>query len=170
MLDRDLARLYSLATKVFNQAIGRNRDRFPPDFMFGLMKNEFENLGLQFVTSSQWGDRRYFSYAFTEQRVVMLSSVLRSKRAIYVNIEIMRAFVRFRRILESNEELARRLDALEKKYDAQFRVVFDAIRQLMVPPKGERRPIGFVVKERVARYGLRRFSFRHFENYRNERE
>ena len=137
MLDRDLARLYSLSTKVFNQAIGRNRDRFPPDFMFGLMKNEFENLGLQFVTSSQWGDRRYFSYAFTEQRVVMLSSVLRSKRAIYVNIEIMQAFVRFRRILASNEDLARRLNALENKYDAQFRVVFDAIRQLMAPPKGK---------------------------------
>ena len=123
MLDRDLARLYGVSTKVFNQAIGRNRDRFPPDFMFGLMKNEFENFGLQFVTSSQRAGRRYFPYAFTEQRVVMLSSALKSKRAIYANIEIMRAFVRFRRILASNEDLACGLEALEKKYDAQFRVV-----------------------------------------------
>ena len=115
MLDRDLARLYGVSTKVFNQAIGRNRDRFPPDFMFGLMKNEFENFGLQFVTSSQRAGRRYFPYAFTEQRVVMLSSALKSKRAIYASIEIMRAFVRFRRILASNEELSYRLGALEKK-------------------------------------------------------
>ncbi len=103
-------------------------------------------------------------------RVVMLSSALKSKRAIYANIEIMRAFVRFRRILASNEDLARRLDALEKKYDAQFKVVFDAIRQLMAPPKGKRRPIGSVLKERAAKYGLRQVSFRHFENSRNERE
>jgi len=106
----------------------------------------------QFATSS-WGGRRYLPYAFTEQGVAMLSSVLRSKRAIQVNVEIMRAFVRLRRMLATNEELARKLAALEKKYDAQFKVVFDAIRELMAPPSPKRRRIGFLVSERAARYG-----------------
>ena len=144
MLDRDLAQLYGVPTKAFNQAVQRNRDRFPPDFMFRLSKQEFENLRSQIVTSSLksqfaisssgWGGRRHPPYAFTEQGVAMLSSVLRSKRAIQVNVEIMRAFVRLRRMLASNEELARKLAAMEKKYDAQFKVVFDAIRELMSPP------------------------------------
>ena len=143
MLDRDLAELYGVANKVLIQAVKRNADRFPEDFMFQLTEQEFNNLRSQFVTSS-WGGRRYPPYAFTEQGVAMLSSVLRSERAIRVNIEIMRAFVRLRRMLATNAELARKLAALEKKYDAQFRVVFDAIRELMTPPAPKKkRPIGF---------------------------
>jgi hypothetical protein len=111
--------------------------------MFQLSKEEFDNLRFHFGTSSDWGGRRYPPYAFTEQGVAMLSSVLRSQRAIQVNIEIMRAFIQLRRMLASHVELARKLDALEKKYDAQFKQVFEAIRQLMAPPEPKRRPIGF---------------------------
>ena len=111
--------------------------------MFHLSKEEFDNLRSHFGTSSDWGGRRYPPYAFTEQGVAMLSSVLRSQRAIQVNIEIMRAFIRLRQMLASHVELARKLDALEKRYDAQFRQVFEAIRQLMAPPQPKRRPIGF---------------------------
>jgi ORF6N domain len=107
------------------------------------------------IASSSWGGRRYLPYAFTEQGVAMLSTVLRSKRAVQVNIEIMRAFVRLRRLLASNEELARKLAALERKYDAQFKVVFDAIRELMRPPTPKRRKIGFLVEEKAAVYGRR---------------
>ena len=122
--------------------------------MFQLSKDDFENLRCHFGTSSQWGGRRYPPYAFTEQGVAMLSSVLKSKRAIQVNIEIMRTFVRLRRILASHAELARKLDALEKKYDAQFRVVFDAIRQLSSPPEPEppKKRIGFLVEEPYVSY------------------
>jgi len=149
MLDADLAALYGVETKQLVRAIKRNISRFPPDFMFQLSKDDFENLRCHFGTSSQWGGRRYPPYAFTEQGVAMLSSVLKSKRAIQVNIEIMRTFVRLRRILASHAELARKLDALEKKYDAQFRVVFDAIRQLSSPPEPEppKKRIGFLVEE-----------------------
>jgi len=149
ILDVDLAALYDVETKQLIQAVKRNLPRFPEDFMFQLKEEEFENLRFHFGTSSQWGGRRYPPYAFTEQGVAMLSSVLRSKRAIQVNIEIMRAFVRLRQILASNKELAKRLDELEKKYDAQFKVVFDAIRQLMAPPeqKTPKRRIGFLVEE-----------------------
>lgn len=143
MLDVDLAALYEVETRVLVQAVKRNLDRFPEDFMFQLTKEEFEILRSQSVTSSQWGGRRYPPYAFTEQGVAMLSSVLRSKRAVQVNIEIMRAFVRLRRMLASHKGLARKLDALERKYDAQFKVVFDAIRQLMAPPEPKHRRIGF---------------------------
>ena len=143
MLDADLAALYGVDTKVFVQAVRRNVDRFPADFMFQLTKQEFDNLRSQFVTSS-WGGRRYPPYAFTEQGVAMLSSVLRSKRAIRVNVEIMRAFVQLRRMLASHADLARKLSALEKKYDEQFKVVFDAIRELMVPPEPKKKgEIGF---------------------------
>ena len=143
MLDRDLAELYGVATKVLIQAVKRNADRFPGGFMFQLTEQEFNNLRSQIVTSS-WGGRRYPPFAFTEQGVAMLSSVLRSERAIHVNIEIMRAFVRLRQLLASNAELARKLAALEKKYDTQFKVVFDAIRELMTPPgPKKKRPIGF---------------------------
>jgi phage regulator Rha-like protein len=151
MLDADLAELYGVETKQLVRAIKRNISRFPPDFMFQLSKDDFENLRCHFGTSSQWGGRRYPPYAFTEQGVAMLSSVLKSRRAVQVNIEIMRTFVRLRRILASHAELARKLDALEKKYDAQFRVVFDAIRQLSSPPESEPEPpkkrIGFLVEE-----------------------
>jgi hypothetical protein len=117
--------------------------RFPGDFMFQLSQEEFDNLRFHFGTSSYWGGRRYRPLAFTEQGVAMLSSVLRSQRAIQVNIEIMRAFMRLRQMLASHVELARKLNALEKKYDAQFKQVFEAIRQLMAPPEPKRRSIGF---------------------------
>jgi hypothetical protein len=143
MLDADLAVLYDVETKVLIQAVKRNLERFPEDFMFQLTQEEFAILRSQFVTSSDRGGRRYRPYAFTEQGVAMLSSVLRSGRAIQVNIEIMRAFIRLRQMLASHVELARKLDALEKKYDAQFKQVFEAIRQLMIPPEPKRRPIGF---------------------------
>ena len=143
MLDSDLADLYGVETKVLVQAVKRNLVRFPEDFMFQLSQEEFAILRSQIVTSSDWGGRRYPPYAFTEQGVAMLSSVLRSQRAIQVNIEIMRAFIRLRKMLATHAELARKLDALEKKYDAQFKQVFDAIRQLMAPPEPKRRTIGF---------------------------
>jgi len=149
ILDVELAALYDVETKQLIRAVKRNLPRFPDDFMFQLNEEEAENLRCHFGTSSQWGGRRYPPYAFTEQGVAMLSSVLRSKRAVQVNIEIMRAFVRLRRILASHADLARKLDALEKKYNAQFKIVFDAIRQLMVPPEPEppKRRIGFWVEE-----------------------
>jgi len=136
LLDTHLADLYGVTTKRLNEQVRRNRSRFPGDFMFQLTQEEVESLRSQFATSNQGrGSRRYAPYAFTEQGVAMLSTVLNSERAIRVNIEIMRAFVRLRQMLTSNAQLARRLDALEKKYDAQFKVVFDAIRQLMAPPQ-----------------------------------
>jgi phage regulator Rha-like protein len=147
ILDADLAALYGVETKQLIRAVKRNLPRFPDDFMFQLNAEESENLRVHFGTSSQWGGRRYPPYAFTEQGVAMLSSVLRSKRAIQVNVEIMRAFVRLRRILASHADLARKLDGLEKKYDTQFKVVFDAIRELMKPPETKKRPIGFLVEE-----------------------
>ena len=115
--------------------------------MFQLSKDEFDRLRSQIVISKGRGGRRYLPYAFTEQGVAMLSSVLNSPRAVQVNIEIMRAFVRLRRLLATNADLARRLDELEQKYDAQFRVVFDAIRQLMAPPDPPRRRLGFPTQE-----------------------
>lgn len=145
MLDADLAALYGVETRVLVQAVKRHQERFPADFMFQLTRVEFDYLRSQSVTSSQWGGRRYPPYAFTEQGVAMLSSVLNSPRAIQVNIEIMRAFIRLRRMLASHAELARKLENLEKKYDVQFKVVFDAIRKLMAPPEPKRRRIGFDV-------------------------
>jgi hypothetical protein len=147
MLDADLARLYEVETRALVQAVKRNIERFPGDFMFQLTQDEFDFLRSQSVISNPEGrgGRRYLPYAFTEQGVAMLSSVLRSDRAIHVNIEIMRAFVRLRRMLASHKELAQKLAALEKKYDSQFRVVFDAIRELMTPPEPKnKQPIGFI--------------------------
>lgn len=143
MLDADLAELYGVETKMLIRAVKRNIERFPEDFMIQLDTDEFDNLRFQFGTSSRWGGRRYLPYAFTEQGVAMLSSVLNSKRAVQVNIEIMRAFVNLRQMLSSNAELARRLNTLEKKYDSQFKAVFDAIRQLMIPPESKKKKIGF---------------------------
>ena len=143
MMDADLAPLYGVEVRTLNQAVNRNRQRFPADFMFQLNAREAAILRSQSVISSRHGGRRYRSHAFTEQGVAMLSSVLRSPRAILVNIEIIRAFVRLRRMLDSNHELARRLTALEKKYDGRFAMVFDAIRQLMTPAAKPRRSIGF---------------------------
>ena len=144
MLDADLAVLYEVETRVLVQAVKRNMERFPSDFMFQLTKREFDHLRSQSVISSGWGGRRYPPYAFTEQGVAMLSSVLKSRRAVLVNVEIMRTFVRLRRILASRDDLARKLKAVEKKYDAQFKVVFDAIRELMTPPQPKRKSIGFL--------------------------
>ena len=144
MLDADLAVLYGVETKALNQAVRRNMERFPDDFMFQLTSDEMENLRSQTVTASSWGGRRTRPYAFTEQGVAMLSSVLKSPRAIQVNIEIMRAFVRLRQMITSNADLARKLNALERKYDGQFKIVFAAIRELTEPTaKKKGRPIGF---------------------------
>ena len=136
MLDADLAELYGVETRALLQAVSRNQKRFPEDFMFQMSKEEYELLRSQIVISKKGrGGRRYLPYAFTEQGVAMLSSVLRSERAVQVNIEIMRAFVRLRELVATHKELARKLEALEKRYDSQFRVVFDAIRELMRPPE-----------------------------------
>ena len=135
LLDADLAALYGVGTKRLNEQVKRNRSRFPQDFMFQVTQEEAESLRSQSATSKRGrGGRRYAPFVFTEQGVAMLSTVLSSERAIQVNIEIMRTFVRLRQMLASNAQLARKLAELEKKYDAQFKVVFDAIRQLMAPP------------------------------------
>ena len=155
MLDRDLAALYGVQTRVLNQAVRRNLNRFPEDFMFQLSAEEFENWRSQTVMSNaERMGLRHPPLAFTEQGVAMLSSVLRSPQAVRVNIAIMRAFVKLRELLASNTELSRRLDELEATYDQQFKIVFDAIRQLMAPPPAPpRRRIGFDdVHEKPARY------------------
>ncbi len=162
LLDKDLASLYGVEAKTLNQAVKRNRERFPDDFMFQVSWEEAEILRSQSVTLNDEGvggsrsqtvtlkrgrNVKYRPYAFTEQGVAMLSSVLRSPRAVAVNIEIMRAFMRLRRMLATHADLARKLDGLEKKYDAQFKVVFDAIRQLMAPPAAKPKfPVGFHAK------------------------
>ena len=166
MLDADLAALYGVETKVLNQAVRRNRERFPSDFMFQLTLEEAQCSRSQSVTLNaevariaqvspsgrQRGTRganlKYLPYAFTEQGVAMLSGVLNSPRAVTVNVEIMRAFVRLRQMLASNADLARKLEALERNYDAKFRVVFEAIRELMAPPATRKRPIGFELDRR----------------------
>jgi hypothetical protein len=158
MLSYDLAELYGVETKALNRAVKRNAERFPNDFMFQLSKKEWTDLKCQIGTSSSadmatptgiggWGGIRTIPFAFTEQGVAMLSSVLHSRRAVQANIAIMRAFVRLREMLLSNTELARKLAVLENKYDAQFKAVFDAIRQLMAPPEKKGRSIGFHVPE-----------------------
>jgi len=143
MLSTDLAGLYEVAPKVLVQAVKRNIERFPSDFLFQLSPQEAKNLKSQIVTSSWGGARRAAPYAFTEQGVAMLSSVLNSKRAIQVNIAIMRAFVKLRELVGAHKELAGKLAELERKYDGQFKVVFDAIRQLMEPQPPKPRRIGF---------------------------
>ncbi len=145
MLDRDLAELYGVPTFRLNEAVKRNRNRFPGDFMFQLSPQETLALTSQFAMSkSGRGGRRTPPFAFTEQGVAMLSSVLNSERAVLVNIAIMRAFVRLREILSTHKDLARKLEEMEQKYDAQFKMVFDAIRRLMAPKARRRRPIGFI--------------------------
>jgi hypothetical protein len=154
MLDRDLALLYGVNTSLLKRAVVRNAERFPADFMFLLNNQELTNLRCQFGTSKTdpRGGVRYAPMVFTEQGVAMLSSVLHSPRAIQVNIAIIRAFVRLRYILSTHADLARKLEELEKKYDDQFRVVFDALRELMNPPEPPRKPIGFGVRERRSVY------------------
>jgi hypothetical protein len=158
LLDSDLARLYGVTTGNLNKAVTRNRDRSPADFMFKLTVKEVQNLIFQFGISS-WGGRRHLPFAFTEQGVAMLSSVLNSEHAIKVNIAIMRAFVRLRETLAANRELARQFTELEKhvgKHDQEIAAIIEAIRQLMAPPIKPRREIGFHLRETAPRYRTRR--------------
>jgi len=147
MIDRDLAELYQVRTKALNQAVKRNLDRFPDTFMFQLTKGERDELVTNCDRFESLKHSTVRPLAFTEQGVAMLSSVLRSKRAIHVNIQIMNTFVALRRMLADNKALAQRLDELERKYDVQFKVVFDALRKLIAPPDPPKRPIGFGVRE-----------------------
>ncbi len=159
LLDFDLAQLYGVTTGNLNKAIKRNPDRFPGDFMFQLNPAEWETLIFQFGISKRRGGRRHLPYAFTEQGVAMLSSVLRSERAVKVNIAIMRAFARLREALETNRELAKRFAELETrvgKHDDEIAAIIEAIRQLIAPPDKPRREIGFHVRETAPRYGIRR--------------
>ena len=142
MLDRDLAGLYGVATGNLNKAVSRNIERFPEDFMFQLTKEEFKNLIFHFGTSS-WGGTRKLPRAFTEQGVAMLSSVLKSKRAIQANIQIMRAFIKLKEMLSTHKDLKQKIEEMEKKYDYQFKIVFDAIKQLLEPPIEPKGKIGF---------------------------
>ena len=144
MLDVHLAALYKVPTRILIQALTRNRSRFPRDFMFRLSQREFANLRSQIEISSLWGGRRSLPYAFTEHGVAMLSSVLRSKRAIGVNIEIVRAFVYLRQLISDHAELARRIDELEENYDGKFQIVFDAIRDLIEQPAKKKKQIGYL--------------------------
>jgi phage regulator Rha-like protein len=144
MLDADLARLYGVETKNLNKAVKRNAKRFPIDFMFQLSSKEMQFLRFQIGTSKRMqGGRRYTPYAFTEQGIAMLSSVLRSTRAVQVNVAIMRTFVRLREMLTTHEELRRKIDAMENRYDARFQAVFDTIRQMLETPIPAKKPIGF---------------------------
>ncbi len=154
MLDRDLAVLYDVETRSLNQAVRRNIERFPSDFMFKLSREEIMRIS-QFVTASEIKYSKQV-FAFTEQGVAMLSSVLHSSRAVKVSIEIMRAFVKLRQLLTTHADLARKLEALEKKYDTQFKVVFKAIRELMTEPEPPQKQIGFHVRERRAAYRVGR--------------
>ena len=157
MLSQDLASLYGVTVGALTQAVKRNASRFPKDFVFRLTAEEFTNLKSQIVISS-WGGSRSRPYAFTEQGVAMLSSVLKSERAVKVNIAIMRAFVKLREMLGTNRELAQKFTELERrvgKHDAEIGAIIDAIRRLMAPPEKSRREIGFHVREKSARYGTR---------------
>jgi hypothetical protein len=161
LLDADLARLYGVTTGALNRAVKRNNSRFPADFMFELTADEAQILKCQIGISSSGhgGRRRSLPYAFTEQGVAMLSSVLRSERAVQVNVAIMRAFVSLRRMLASNEALSRKLAELERRlenHDKGIKSLFDAIRELMTPPEAPRREIGFHVKEDSVRYRVKR--------------
>ena len=155
MLDKDLAELYDVTTSVLNNAVTRNIDRFPPDFMFRLTGEEFSDLKFHFGISS-WGGTRKLPRVFTEQGVAMLSSVLRSKRAISVNIQIMRAFTQLRQMLSTHKDLKRKIEAMEEKYDQQFQIVFDAIKQLLETEDIPKKRIGFEVKEGKGKYGKKK--------------
>ena len=159
LLDSDLAALYGVTTGNLNKAVSRNRDRFPSDFMFQLSAEEAEDLIFQIGRSKGRGGRRHRPNAFSEQGIAMLSSILNSDRAIRVNIAIMRAFVKLRQMLETNRELARKFSELERrvgKHDQEIAAILEAIRQLMTPPEKPRREIGFHVREKAARYRIRK--------------
>ena len=153
MLDADLANLYGVTTKRLNEQVKRNRNRFPGDFMFQLTTNEKAGVVAICDHLSQLRFSPVLPYAFTEHGAIMLASVLNSAVAVHVSVQIVRAFTKLRQAVASNKALIRRVSQLEEKYDPQFRVVFDAIRQLMKPPEPTRRKIGFLVRERAARYG-----------------
>ncbi len=155
MFDRDLAQLYGIETKVLNRAVSRNIDRFPEDFMFQLDRDEFENLRFHFGTSS-WGGRRYRPRAFTEQGVAMLSSVLRSRRAIEVNIAIMRTFVKLRKILTINSALRRKIEAMERQYDEQFKLVFKVLSEMVMPTPKSKSQIGYHAEAKGHKKGTRK--------------
>ncbi len=155
LLDSDLAALYGVQTKNLNKAVKRNAERFPADFMFQLTPEELRTLRFQFGTSKARGGLRYRPYAFTEQGVAMLSSVLKSDRAIKVNVAIMRTFVKLRQMLDTNRELAQKFSELQRrvgKHDDEIAVILEVIRQLMAPPEKPRREIGFHVREKAPRY------------------
>ncbi len=143
MLDKDLAELYGIETKALKRSVKRNIDRFPSDFLLELSEKETENLRYHFGTSS-WGGTRYKSYAFTEQGVAMLSSILKSKKAIQVNIQIVRTFTRIRQMLAGNRNLRLKVEDMERRYDQKFRVVFDAIKRMMIEKEKPKRVFGFV--------------------------
>ncbi len=142
MLDRDLALLYGIETRDLNKAVTRNQERFSEDFMFQLTEEEFKDLMFHFGTS-RWDGTRKMPRAFTEHGILMLSSVLKSRRAVQVNIQITRTFVKLRRILESHKELLKRIEEMEKRYDANFKIIFEAIKSLMMPPEKPKRRTGF---------------------------
>ncbi|MFZ3122659.1 MAG: ORF6N domain-containing protein [Thermodesulfovibrionales bacterium] len=156
MLDSDLAKLYGVPIKRLNEQVRRNLKRFPSDFMFQLTKEEADSLRSQIASlkNGRGEHRKYLPYAFTENGVAMLSSILNSERAIDVNIQIMRTFTKLREMLLTHKDLQKKIEELERKYDMQFKVVFDAIRQLMAPPEPKKRKIGFEVRESMARYGV----------------
>lgn len=143
MLDRDLAELYGVETKHLNRQVKRNRRRFPEDFMFQLSKDEYQRCQIGAFGTSQKGSRKYLPLVFTEQGVAMLSGILHSARAIHVNILIMRTFTKIRQMLETHKELRQKIEELEKKYDHQFKIVFDALRELLEVPAKPKRRIGF---------------------------
>lgn len=150
MLDADLAELYQVPTKRLNEAVKRNLDRFPNDFMFQLAEEEASSLRSQIATSKARGGRRYLPYAFTEHGVAMLSSVLNSDRAVQMNILIIRAFIRLREILSTHKDLARKIEQLERKQEVhgtQIAAIYGMVKKLMAPPPARRRPIGFVVRD-----------------------
>ena len=152
MLDFHIAELYQVETKALKRAVKRNRNRFPSDFLFELTQQEYTSLRYQFGTLKKGEHSKYLPFAFTEQGIAMLSGVLNSPRAVQVNITIMRSFVKLREVLATHKDLVLKLQELEKKYDEQFQIVFDAIRQILTPPEKPKRGIGFHIKEPTARY------------------
>jgi len=153
MLDRDLAELYEVETKALKQAVRRNIDRFPADFMFELTKDEYQSLRSQIVTLKRGQHSKYAPFAFTEHGVLMLSSVLNSERAIQVNIQIVRTFTKLREMLSTHKDFKRKIESMEKKYDEQFQIVFEAIKQLLSEEDKPKKKIGYTVKEKQKAYG-----------------
>ena len=151
ILDVDLAELYDVTTKVFNQAVKRNVDRFPKDFMFQLTADEALTIRSQFVTASR-RNIRYLPYAFTEHGIIMAASILNSQRAIDASVYVVRAFIKLREMIASHKDLTKKLNELEKKYDGQFQIVFEAIRQLIEVEEKPKRRIGFIARERQTAY------------------